>query len=119
MTPTSGTLARPVRSAFRRNDPSRSGGNQYATTRAPPCEAASISGCHSAGEGFVLSTTTSRPAASASHSNRNSRRCRFRAFGKWSLLTCTYPAPSTSRQNVVFPDACNPTSTATTGMPAR
>jgi putative drug exporter of the RND superfamily len=44
----------------------------------------------------------------------------FLAFGSLlaMLLPTTYPAPSTSRQNVDFPDACNPISTATTGTQA-
>jgi hypothetical protein len=117
-TPTSGTCDRPVRRALRWSDAGRSGGNQYATACAPALLAASISGSRSAGEGLVLSTTTSRPAASAAAISCSWRRCRFRAFGKWSLLTTTYPAPSTSRQNVDFPDACNPISTATTGTQA-
>ena len=35
-TPTSGTRDRPTPAAFRRNEPARSGGNQYAPTRALP-----------------------------------------------------------------------------------
>jgi len=87
MTPISGTRARPARAAFRASEPARSGGNQYATDPAPQFRAVSISGCHSAGDGFVLSITTSglRPAPPRT---RRSRRCRrFLAFGKWSLRT--------------------------------
>src|SRR5947209_1214584 len=78
-------------------------------TRAPWRWPSAISGARDSTVGFVLSTTTLRPPASASSICPNCRVSRFRAFGIRSLLTCTCVAAKCSWYHVVLPEPCSPT----------
>src|SRR6185369_1503834 len=89
---TSGTRARPSRSRLRMMQARASRSKKSPTIFAPWQRPRAMSGARSSREGFVLSTTTLRPAASAVSISFRWRSSRARTFGIRSLLTCTYVA---------------------------
>src|ERR1051326_522182 len=88
-------------------------------TRAPWRWPRAMSGARESSVGFVLSTTTLLPPASASSIWLCCRVSRLRAFGIRSLLTCTCVAAKCSWYHVVLPEPCSPTKTISSSSMGR